>query len=77
MAYKQNIQIRSCLFKLYLQVWLVSRTSVAREPCKCRSRAVQVSNKWIASVAHEGSKRLKKVFRKRASEGSFHPSHSR
>ena len=30
MAYKQDIQIRSCLFKLYLQVWLVSRTSVVR-----------------------------------------------
>ena len=53
MAYKQDIQIRSCLFKLYLQVWLVSRTSVAREPCKCRSRAVQVSNKWIASIVRE------------------------
>ncbi len=42
MAYKQDIQIRSCLFKLYLQVWLASRASVAHEPCKCRTNELQV-----------------------------------
>ena len=31
--------------------------ATAREPCKCCSRAVQVSHKWNASVAHEGCKR--------------------
>ena len=32
------------------QAWLVSRTSVAREPCKCRSRAVQARQNTPVSL---------------------------
>ncbi len=36
-----------------MQVWFASRTCVAREPCKCLSRAVLVFLASHASVSHD------------------------